>query len=160
ALTNRRQRPVKPARRLELTADPADETTGGVSEYLLVKPIAETKDRTTNPEWPALDAHRDGVKGFADAICSRLKLPAPVRQAVVLGAWWHDLGKGRHVWQRGAGNQPLNKPVSKPVHGRPPEDLNHFRHELGSVIDACGDPALTKEFDGFAAWAQELILHL
>ena len=29
-------------------------------------------------------------------------------------------------------------PWSLSFTGRPPENLNHFRHELGSVIDVCG----------------------
>ena len=60
----------------------------------------------------------------------------------------------------GAGNQPKQVPVSKPIHGRPPENLNHFRYELGSMIDACGDPALAVEFTSQEQWAQDLTLHL
>ena len=96
--------PVKPARSLDLTSDSDDEPSpDGVCEYVVVKPISRTKAITASPEWPILDVHRKGVKGHAEQICSRLGLPPDMTRAVVLAAWWHDLGKGRRAWHAGPG---------------------------------------------------------
>ena len=144
-----------PSMRVVFQADLAglDDEDGEPRRYLLLKRERPRKSDSANEAaWPVLDDHRKGVKGCAEAICSRLGLPQEITRAVVLAAWWHDLGKGRRVWQLGAGNRPDLKPVSKPLHGRPPENLNHFRHELGSVIDVCGDPALAAEFCAQNEW--------
>jgi CRISPR-associated endonuclease/helicase Cas3 len=150
--------PMRVAYRLDLR-DKDEEAHGNV-EYLVLKPESHRKVSQHEAAWPVLDDHRKGVKDFAAAICSRLALAKEITRAVVLSAWWHDLGKGRQVWQRGAGNRSGLKPVSKTLHGRPPENLNHFRHELGSVIDVCGDPILAAEFGTQEEWARELTLHL
>lgn len=148
--------PMRVAYRLDLFREEAEQH----DEYLVLKPESPEKVYHHQAAWPALDAHNLGVEGFARSICERLRISDEITRAVSLAAKWHDLGKGRSVWQRGAGNTRGAKPVAKPLHGRPPENLNHYRHELGSIIDVLGDPGLAKEFGEQKEWGQDLTLHL
>jgi CRISPR-associated endonuclease/helicase Cas3 len=137
-----------------------DDEGGGPVQFVVMKPEREPKRLTRPEEWPALDVHREGVRAHARAICDRLGLPEAIAQAVELAAKWHDLGKGRGVWQRGAGNHPGQLPVSKPIHGRPPENLNGFRHELASLVDVHSVPQVFGEFERLEPAERELTLHL
>lgn len=153
--------PVKIVFRIDLSSESDDDLPlGKASEYLILKPVAAKKNQQTEPEWPALESHLAGVCQFAEAICDKLNLDSKLTKAVSLAAAWHDLGKGRAVWQRGAGNRITNKPVAKTLHGRPPENLNHFRHELGSMLDVVAIPEYSKLFQVLEPDQCELIIHL
>ena len=151
---------LKPALRIDLDRETEDdETADGAVAYFIVR---ELKAQTAKgePEWPALDRHLDGVRKYADAICAGLELDPKLAEAVSLAAAYHDLGKGRPVWQRGAGNKPTNGAVAKTLHGRAPENLNHFRHELGSMVDAVASPEFADKFNALDDHQRELVLHL
>lgn len=128
--------------------------------YVVVKPIAARTGETPTAEWPALDAHLRGVAGYAEQIASRLKLDAKLAEAVELAAAWHDHGKSRPVWQRGAGNTGKYGLVAKTLHGRPPENLNHYRHELGSMVDVSTRADLAAKFDALDDDHKDVVLHL
>lgn len=99
--------------------------------------------------------HLTRTEACAARIAQRLHLPASERQAVVLAARWHDLGKNRRVWQRSIKN--FDYPASVYAKGRmQPTDLGHYRHELGSLHDAAKDP----EFANLDAEVRDLTLHL
>jgi CRISPR-associated endonuclease/helicase Cas3 len=148
---------MRAAYRLDLR-DPED--ADGPVSYLLLKPEAHSKQLKSVPAWPSLERHLSGVQGFAGSVGARLRLSADVERAVRLAAGWHDLGKDRGVWQRGAGNVPKAEPVAKTLHGRPPENLNGFRHELASLIDVSFDPAYAATFAQQSEDCRELVLHL
>jgi CRISPR-associated endonuclease/helicase Cas3 len=137
--------------------------SGGLVEFLIFKRVGERKQSSRPPAWPALDQHAAGVKASAGPLCDRL-FPGSawdeLRRAVGFAADCHDLGKDRGVWQRGAGNRPDSTPVAKTLHGRPPENLNGFRHEFASLIDVRSSPELLAEFETFSPDMQDVILHL
>lgn len=143
--------------------DSEDEPTDGPVAYLVLKPEAPRKKSPHPAAWPALVGHREGVQARAESICSRLNLSperAYIATAASLAALWHDLGKDRVVWQRGAGNARDAVPVAKTLHGRPPENLNHFRHELASLVDVNFDPTYSTTFVEETDDCRELLLHL
>lgn len=139
--------------------DPNDEEAPP-KRYVVAKPIQTRTGETPKAEWPALDSHLKGVAGFAEQIASRLKLDAKLAKAIELAAAWHDHGKARPVWQRGAGNYGKFTPVAKTLHGRPPENLNHYRHELGSMVDVSTRTDLAEQFDALDDHHKEVVLHL
>lgn len=154
--------PVGPKFSLKLTTsgDDDDEANIGVQEYLILQSIQPKKGIAQTPAWPTLDNHLDGVRGCALAISKSLKFNEQLTRAIELSGAWHDLGKGRAVWQRGAGNEKAHTPVAKTIHGRPPENLNRYRHELGSLIDVCAAAEFAKEFEDLAEEQRDIVLHL
>ncbi len=152
--------PVKVALRLDLSSESEEGLPNGApSEYLVLRTIPK-KAELGEAEWPALDGHLAGVRQFAEGFCKQLGLDPKLSEAVSLAAAWHDLGKGRGVWQRGAGNKTSSVPVAKTLHGRAPENLNHFRHELGSMVDVIASPELAEQFQALESNQRELVLHL
>lgn len=153
--------PVRPKFSLKLTnSGDDDEASSGIQEYLLLQPILPKKGTGQTPAWPALNNHLDGVRGCALAISNSLKFDEQLTRAIELSGAWHDLGKTRAVWQRGAGNEKGNVPVAKTIPGRAPENLNRYRHELGSLVDVSGAAELAKEFDGLTEGQRDIVLHL
>jgi len=153
---------VRPKFSLKLAnpGDDADETRAGVQEYLILQPIQPKQENENEPAWPALNPHLDGVRRYALSICERLKLEPNLIRAIELSGAWHDLGKGRSVWQRGAGNDRAHLPVAKTIHGRAPENLNRYRHELGSLVDVCGASEFAEEFERLDDAQRDIVLHL
>lgn len=139
--------------------DPDDEDAPP-RQYVVVRRIEAADSKEVASEWPALDRHLSGVAGFAKEITARLKLDPKLASAVILAAKWHDHGKARPVWQRGAGNRSGYGPVAKTLHGRAPENLNHYRHELGSMVDVSTRTDLAAEFDHLDADQRDVVLHL
>ena len=83
-----------------------------------------------------LGEHLAEAEHYARAIVSRLDLPPAIREAVVLAASWHDLGKDRDKWQRAIGNPDPGRPLAKS--SRPFYDRRigeGYRHEFGSLMD-------------------------
>ena len=154
--------PVRPKLSLKLASasNGEDETSTGIQEYLILQSIQPNKENDKPPGWPALNIHLDGVRGCALAICKSLKFDEQLTRAIELSGAWHDLGKGRTVWQRGAGNDKSHAPIAKTINGRPPENLNRYRHELGSLIDVCAAAELAKEFEELTENQRDVVLHL
>ncbi|WP_010585515.1 type I-G CRISPR-associated helicase/endonuclease Cas3g [Schlesneria paludicola] len=132
----------------------------GLQEYLVLQLISSKKETAGTPEWPILQKHLEGVRLYARKICRGLGFTEELTRAIELAAVWHDLGKGRAVWQRGAGNDKTNSPVCKTIHGRPPENLKRYRHEFGSLIDLHGVPEFVEELATLNDQQRDLALHL
>ncbi|MEZ6140894.1 MAG: type I-U CRISPR-associated helicase/endonuclease Cas3 [Zavarzinella sp.] len=130
-----------------------------LSEYLVVKKITDKKEKPAQV-WPGLDVHNQQVGNVAKEIAEKLHLSNDFITAVELAGSWHDLGKARSVWQRGAGNSGVYQNVAKTLHGRAPEKLNSYRHELGSMVDVQTRTDLAEEFDRLNQEQQDLVLHL
>jgi len=117
-----------------------------------------------------LEPHTSDVVGHAREIVERLRLPEELQQAVVLAAEWHDLGKGREVWQRGIGNlAPESELFAKP--GKHPDPNTRawlrprrgapYRHEFGSLLDVLDpDQDHRKRLDQLSQPMQDVVLHL
>ena len=153
--------PVRPKLSIKFVDPNGDDgAREGVEEYLIFQQIPPKSKSDEPPAWPDLQSHLSGVQECARSICRKLNLDPWLTEAIELSGAWHDLGKGRSVWQRGAGNDKANLPIAKPVHGRPPENLNHYRHELGSLIDVCASPELAIKFDEFTTDQRAVALQL
>lgn len=160
-----RQIKMPPVRsKFSLQLQPLDGIDGGKSsgdeEYHIFQTTQTRMETRGAPTWPALSIHLDGVRCYATAICRNLKLDDKLSRAIELSGAWHDLGKARPVWQRGAGNETGNMPIAKTIHGRSPENLNRYRHELGSLIDICGCAEFANEFYALTEHQQDVVLHL
>lgn len=83
-----------------------------------------------------LDDHVDQVERYVAAITEKLKLPAALRNAVVLSARYHDLGKDRPAFQRMLGNTDQNVLLAKSGKKAQRFDFDErYRHEFGSLND-------------------------
>jgi CRISPR-associated endonuclease/helicase Cas3 len=106
--------------------------------------------------------HTDDVAEYARRIVDALPLAPELKQAVVLAAKLHDLGKIREVWQRDIGNPNPDEPWAKSGkrmwrHSICPD----YRHEFGSLLDVLdGECEHQAELDGLDADMLDLVLHL
>lgn len=139
--------------------DPRGDQEAIATQFLVLKKMELTQQEKVPVEWPSLDHHNNKVGNCARQIAERLNLDAKLVNAIEYAGNWHDLGKDRPTWQRGAGNS-YHEPVAKTLHGRAPEYLNHYRHELGSLVDVQTHSGLAAKFDSFDDELKELVLHL
>ena len=104
-----------------------------------------------------LDSHLADAKEAAARFVSGLSLDPDLRDAVILAASCHDLGKDRPRWQRGIGNDhyPQTK-WAKSGKRRGRIERSSYRHEFGSMLDMQSLPA----FQSLSDDARELVLHL
>ena len=86
--------------------------------------------------------HTDDVVERTKKLVKSLNLPDDLKQAAILAAELHDLGKQRELWQRSIGNPDPNGPPwyakpGKPLNGPrwQPRYLSPYRHEFGSLLD-------------------------
>jgi CRISPR-associated endonuclease/helicase Cas3 len=105
-----------------------------------------------------LSDHVDGVIRFASEIVEGLFIDEAVKNAVIVAAKFHDLGKRRSSFQRLLGNfdnQPPLLAKSGPgnLRNRLKED---YRHEFGSLVDIQSEP----NFAILDRASQDLVLHL
>lgn len=112
------------------------------------------------------DHHTCDVVEGARQIVNNLKLPGDLKQALILAAELHDLGKKREIWQRSIGNpNPADwhaKP-GKPLGGQrwQPRHLSDYRHEFGSLLDALDtNGGHASKFAELRNGMQDVILHL
>lgn len=117
-----------------------DEEPTKVWRWCVRKPeAANERSRVAYPLVP----HLEEVKDCASKMVGRLGLPNDLANAVVLAAWFHDLGKNRECWQHSIGNWNYPEQVYAKS-GRLPDGtvlrpcrfLKDYRHEFGSVLDA------------------------
>lgn len=110
--------------------------------------FADDEGSRSNRTELLLDVHLRRTEAWAARIASKLALPEHERLALTLAGRVHDLGKQRRVWQRSIrrfAGPPLAKGPMQPA------ELNHYRHELGSLHDG--------DFSGLAPEARDLALH-
>lgn len=134
-------------------------------QWFVRKPeAANERSRIAYP----LDPHLHEVKDCASQIVGRLGLPDDIANAVVLAAWWHDLGKHRERWQQSIGNGRYPTEVYAKS-GRLPDGtvlrsrgfLKDYRHEFGSVLDVLDEKhPHHAEFMKLSRDMRELVLHL
>src|SRR5690606_11314638 len=112
-----------------------------------------------------LDMHTKDVKREAEGIVRNLHFPNILKNAVVLAAQFHDLGKRRELWQRSIGNPNPQNYYAKS--GKPDDgarwrhlDISSYRHEFGSALDVLTDRSHRTRLDDFSDEVQDLILHL
>jgi CRISPR-associated endonuclease/helicase Cas3 len=102
-----------------------------------------------------LQPHLDSAERIGQRIATKLGLSPALIEAVGLAARWHDRGKHRTVWQRSIGNTAYPERVlAKSAGGMLTAELNHYRHEFGSLVEAHGDAEVRGHPE------RDLILHL
>jgi len=142
-----------------------------VWRWFVRKPeAANERSRIAYPLAP----HLDEVRHCASEIVRRLGMlddiaHAAIAKAVILAAWWHDLGKHRERWQRSLGNDRYPNEVYAKSGWLPdgtklrPRDFlkDGYRHEFGSVLDVLHEKHVHHaEFMKLSPGMQELVLHL
>ena len=116
---------------------------------------------TSAKEKVSLENHTNAVVQIAEAFAKRLNLDPEIARSLKLAARWHDLGKKRKLWQRSIGNPEYpQKCLAKSGCGMMQIHLGHYRHELGSLIDATKDATNDPEFAALSQNAKDLTLHL
>lgn len=111
----------------------------------------------------SLPDHSAATQQCAERIAGALGLEAPWRDALVRGAYLHDVGKARRLWQIAMGKPPRagEPPYAKTDgKGAQPKRLRMnggvFRHEFASLALTENDEALAK----LPEQARDLALHL
>lgn len=117
-----------------------------------------------------LQPHLDEVKDCASKIVRGLRLQNDIANAVILAAWFHDLGKKRERWQHSLGNDGYpSKVYAKSgwlpdgTKLRPREFLKDYRHEFGSLLDVlhgCNGSPPPADFAELSEEMKTLVLHL
>jgi CRISPR-associated endonuclease/helicase Cas3 len=107
------------------------------------------------------DAERT-VTDFANRL---LPQDLPEREAVILAARFHDLGKRRDVFQRELGRKPGEPWLAKSGKKSPSHRLcGHYRHEFGSLLDLNSltevDAEGAARFNRLSEEMKDLVRHL
>lgn len=105
-----------------------------------------------------LDIHVGDVVLRARAIVANLQLDDWIKNAIILAAKFHDLGKQRELWQRSIGRPTCFAETWFGKSGRrwKPRDISGYRHEFGSLIDLQSLP----EFQSLDEDSKDLVQHL
>jgi CRISPR-associated endonuclease/helicase Cas3 len=101
-----------------------------------------------------LDVHAGDVERRATEIVRQLPLSDDHRQAVIVAARFHDLGKRRPLFQRILGNH--NPDIVLAKSATPSGLKENYRHEFGSLLDIEKEA----EFRRLNSDMQDLVLHL
>ncbi len=103
------------------------------------------------------EVHTDDVVRNAIRIVNCLPLCEKLREAIVLGARFHDLGKRRPLFQTNIGNPGCVPLLAKSGKKTQRYTANkNFRHEFASLLDIQKE----QEFRGLTDEMQDLVLHL
>jgi len=157
----------------EEESDSEDEDTGAATGsrkrrfwYWYARP-RDAEDATPASIRPVTwEAHTEDVVAWAKEFVGSLDLPNELKQAVILAAELHDLGKKREMWQRSIGNPNPRDWHAKP--GKPengprwrPRRINPYRHEFGSLLDVLeGNGEHSKRLNGLPVPLRDVVLHL
>ncbi len=141
----------------ESDRDPADEEDSPKRSWrwFIRSRSADDDGSKTSPIPVGWDHHTEDVTDNARKIVAKLPLSQIRRDAVVLAAWLHDLGKKRFVWQRGIGNPDPSNWLAKSGGKMKPRKLTTYRHEFGSLLNALEHP----DFAGLDDEASDLVHH-
>ncbi len=106
--------------------------------------------------------HTDDVAMHARRIVTALPLTSELREALVVAARLHDLGKLREVWQRDIGNPNPDDPWAKSgSRWRGHCICPDYRHEFGSLLDVLdGKCEQQAELDSLGGDMLDVVLHL
>jgi CRISPR-associated endonuclease/helicase Cas3 len=144
-------------RRIDLAG--SDEDEEGRSWHWFELPMDGDTDGSKSNQKPVLwRVHTDDVINHAAACVAKLSLPQELKDAIILAARWHDLGKQRKQFQTVLGNLSYPDIVlakSGKRGGRVPE---LYRHEFGSLVDVLDE--YRAELHKLSPNMQEVVLHL
>lgn len=105
-----------------------------------------------------LDSHVSDVVVKTKKIISNLELDEKIKEAILIAARFHDLGKKRELWQRSIGRPLRYADICFGKSGRhwKPRDITDYRHEFGSLVDLQASP----EFQSLDDEAKDIVQHL
>ncbi len=103
-----------------------------------------------------LEKHTRSVETLAHAFAKKSGLSPELIETVRLAGKFHDLGKRRRNWQLSIGKSDPNCWFAKSKRGGIPYQLDHYRHEFGSLLDLVNEPA----FQRLSEEMKDLVLHL
>lgn len=149
-------------RRVDLPALNEEENENGRSWHWFELPADGDTDGSKANKKPVLwKVHTEDVTKNAITYVDKLPLPQELKDAIILAAKWHDLGKRRKLFQTILGN--FNYPVkvlakSGKKGGRVPE---MYRHEFGSLVDVLDESQpFRAELRKLSTDMQDVVLHL
>ena len=149
-------------RRIDLPSGDEDEDKEGRSWHWFELPTDGDTDGSKSNKKPVLwQVHTDDVTKNAAACVEKLPLPQKLKDAIVLAATWHDLGKQRERFQTVLGNFKYPGTVLAKSGKRGGRVSELYRHEFGSLIDVLDEnQAYWAEFRQLAVDMQDVVLHL
>lgn len=143
--------------RIDLPAPEDGEDADKPSWHWFERPLP--KENSKNAAQPVLlDTHVGDVVNRARTVVANLDLDGWIRNAIVLAAMLHDLGKRRDLWQRSIGRPDRLKHIWFGKSGRrwKPREIADYRHEFGSLVDIQSVP----EFQSLDDDSKDLVQHL
>ncbi len=144
-------------RQIELRTEDDTEEEATVWEWYELARAGDSDGSKTNQRAVALHVHTADVVERIQQIVASLPLSEEVKEALILAARWHDLGKARRLFQRVLGNLHPDWVLLAKSGGKTNE-FTEYRHEFGSLLDTLQEA----EFQSLQQRSeqQELILHL
>lgn len=147
--------------RIDLPQREDDEDAPRRSWHWYERPVP--RDNSKNAVHPVvLAGHVGDVVKRASEIVSSLPLDDWIKNAVLVAAQFHDLGKQRDIWQLSIGRPDHLSGIwfgkSGSLGGRlwKSRDITGYRHEFGSLVDLQSVPAFQTLHDD----AKDLVQHL
>jgi len=136
--------------------------------HWFVRPRDASNATLASAEPVTWQAHTDTVTKRAQDLAEALPLDDSLKNAIVLAAELHDLGKRRELWQRSIGNPNPAGPEwyakpGKPKDGRQwrPRVLSRYRHEFGSLLDVLdAEQEYHKRLEALPEEMRDVVLHL
>ncbi len=149
-------------RRIDLPSNGEDEDKEDRSWHWFELPAGGDTDGSKSYKKPVLwQVHTDDVTKHTAAYLASLPLPQGLKDAIVLAARWHDLGKRRKLFQTILGNFKYPGTIlakSGKKGGRVPE---LYRHEFGSLVDVLDESQpYWAELQQLHPDMQDVVLHL
>jgi CRISPR-associated endonuclease/helicase Cas3 len=149
--------------RVDSPAETGGEEQGRSWHWFELPRDGDTDGSKSNRKPVAWHVHTDDVTNNATAYLANLPLPQELKDAVILAAEWHDLGKKRKSFQTVLGN--FRYPGSSQVLAKSGKTGGRVaelcRHEFASLVDVLDEeqPYLAK-LRGFSGDMQDVVLHL
>lgn len=121
-------------------------------------PKSGDNDGSRSAPRPVLwQVHTEDVVENAARIVKHLPLSQGLREAIVVAARLHDLGKRRPLFQRILGNMKLEPLLAKSGRKKQPYSMGkNYRHEFASLLDIQKEP----EFQSLNEELRDLVAHL
>lgn len=120
--------------------------------YYYVKKSERQQNISTKPQ--KLEDHLNDVENVAKKMIQNMVLPKNIRDAVVIAAKYHDIGKQHDHWQTCMRVNPQDRPLAKTGSNQRPLNMGGFRHEFASIIKGMKENTISAHPE------KDLILHL
>ncbi len=128
-----------------------------------IRPHSADDDLTKTSTKPVpLEIHINDVKRRMNNIIEEINLPPELKQALIVAARFHDLGKKREYWQRSIGNpNPSDWYAKSGKRWITREICPNYRHEFGSLLDIFDSKQeFSIEINQCSNEMKEVVLHL